>query len=123
MDDFLQKIQNIKDHKLDELKKSLTEIQNRELDPIRREEVSLRNLVKQKTEQNKVLKDSRAEFIVKSTKMATNSSVKKELINGFVDEYIKNIFNDSSKSRKLLTKNLQKLSLIHIFVRRYVRRY
>jgi vacuolar-type H+-ATPase subunit E/Vma4 len=110
MDDFLQKIQNIKEQKLGELKESLTEVQNRELDPIRREEESLKNLVNQKSEQSKALKESRAEFIVKSNKMTVQSSVKKELIEKFVDDYIHTLFNDSSKVKDLLIRNLEKIS-------------
>lgn len=109
MDDFLQKIQNIKDQKLDDLKKSLTEIQNRELDPIRREELSLTNLVSQKTEQKKVLKQSREEFLEKSSKMGTQSAIKKELLEKFVDEYIQKLFKDSSRYKDLLVKNIGKI--------------
>jgi len=107
MDDFLQKIQNIKDQKLDELKQSLTEIQNRELDPIRREELSLKNLVSQKTEQKKVLKESREEFLEKSLKMGTQSTVKKELLEKFVKEYTQKLYKDSSRYKDLLIKNLE----------------
>ncbi len=109
MDDFLQKIQNIKDQKLDELKQSLTEIQNRELDPIRREELSLKNLVSQKTEQKKVLKESREEFLEKNSKMGTQSAVKKELLEKFIKEYMQKLYKDSSRYKDLLVRNLEKI--------------
>lgn len=109
MDDFLQKIQNIKDQKLAELKKTLTEIQNRELDPIRREELSLKNIVKQKIEQSEVLKESRAKFLEKSNIMGSQSAVKKELIAKFVDDYLNNLYNDTSRLKYLLTNNIEKI--------------
>jgi hypothetical protein len=109
MDDFLQKIQNIKDQKLTELNKSLTEVQNRELDPIRREELSLKNIVKQKVEQTEVLKESRIKFLEKSSKMGSQSAAKKELIEKFVDDYLNNLFNDTSRLKDLLTKNIEKI--------------
>ena len=123
MDDFLQKIQNIKEQKLGEFKESLIEVQNRELDPIKREEVSLKNLVNQKSEQSKALKESRAEFIVKSNKMTIQSSVKKELIEKFVDDYIQNLFNDSARAKDLFLKNLGNINdekgTLHIDERSY----
>ncbi|MCA9380320.1 hypothetical protein KC675_04035 [Candidatus Dojkabacteria bacterium] len=109
MDDFLQKIQNIKDQKLAELNKSITEIQNRELEPIRREELSLKNIVKQKIEQNEDLKVSRAKFLEKSSKMGIQSAAKKDLIEKFVDDYLNNLFKDKSRLKDLLAKNIEKI--------------